>query len=817
MPVSIFIQTLNEEDNLPGLLDSVAWADDVVVLDSLSTDGTKRIAEERGCRWFERAYDGRGPHQNWAMEHIDFKHPWVFYLDADERMTPELKDEILAIAADPDETRVAFWCGRKNFFMGKWLKRSYPPGHIMRFFKPPHIRFARLANPVPTVDGEVGYLREHFLHDNFSKGLHEWLERHNRYSTYEAKETVRALRESPVRVRDLVARDPRHAPAGAQEPLVPAPIPAAPEVPLHVWSEARRPRRPRGPHVLHAPGDLRVPHLPEGPRDADRRGGRRRHLIRRGRRLARAGASPYAHGPMTFRLYNTLTKREEDFTPLDPGGKRVTFYSCGPTVYDYAHIGNFRSFLNADVLRRALALHGYDVEQVMNMTDVGHMTDDDVADGGGEDKMEVAARRLLEAKKSGTLPPDASVDPNDPYAIADYYIAAFLEDSKTLGLTIAFDADERPELMPRPTRYVEQMVALIERLIAADHAYVGSDGVVYFDVQSYPEYGRLSGNTPDAIRSGEGGRVNEATQDLKRHPADFMLWKPDPTHKMRWASPWGEGYPGWHLECSVMAMALLGEETGGVIDVHSGGEDNIFPHHECEIAQTCCATGEEHFARYWFHTRFLIVEGEKMSKSKGNFFTVRDMMKEGASPAAVRLELIKTHYRSNANFTKQGLKDAQRMIDRWKRLEAWLDAHADAALPETGPGPLAQAVEPFKQALGSDMNVAGAIGALNEAAGAHRTDADPPAGADGAPTYRSELEALRAMDSVLGVLSIQTEASVDAGDLDVELIERRIADRLAARASKDWAQADAIRDELLELGIAIKDGAEGTTWSRVVQ
>ena len=215
MPVSIFIQTLNEEANLPGLLDSVSFADDIVVLDSLSTDKTREIAEERGCRWFERAYDGRGPHQNWAMEHIEFKHRWVFYLDADERMTPELRAEIEAIAdkwesgeaskekGDP----VAYYCGRKNFFRGRWLKNSMPPGNIMRFFQPPLIRFERLANPVPTVDGEIGYLKQMFIHYNFSKGLHEWFERHNRYSLYEAKETMKALDGNPVKLGNLLAKD----------------------------------------------------------------------------------------------------------------------------------------------------------------------------------------------------------------------------------------------------------------------------------------------------------------------------------------------------------------------------------------------------------------------------------------------------------------------------------------------------------------------------------------------------------------------------------------------------------------------------------
>jgi len=208
MGISIFIQTLNEEDNLPGLLESVAWSDDVVVLDSLSSDRTKEIALAAGCRWFERKYDGRGPHQNWAMEHIDFKYKWVFYLDADERMTPELRAEIEAIANDSNETRVAFYCGRKNYFQGKWLKHSMPPGYIMRFFQPKLIRFERLANPIPVVDGKAGYLQEHFLHYNFSKGLSEWFERHNRYSTYEAIETVKSLDAGDFRPRELVSSDP---------------------------------------------------------------------------------------------------------------------------------------------------------------------------------------------------------------------------------------------------------------------------------------------------------------------------------------------------------------------------------------------------------------------------------------------------------------------------------------------------------------------------------------------------------------------------------------------------------------------------------
>lgn len=207
MPVSIFIQTLNEEANLPSCLDSVAWCDDIVVLDSLSTDRTEAICAERGCRFYARAYDGRGPHQNWAMENIEFKHRWVFYLDADEHMTPELRAEIERIADDTGEQRVAFYCGRRNIFMGRWLRHAMAPGQIMRFFRPAHIRFERLANPTPIIDGAHGYLKHHFIHYNFSKGLTEWFERHNRYSSYEAIETVRALRENPVRLRDCFARD----------------------------------------------------------------------------------------------------------------------------------------------------------------------------------------------------------------------------------------------------------------------------------------------------------------------------------------------------------------------------------------------------------------------------------------------------------------------------------------------------------------------------------------------------------------------------------------------------------------------------------
>ncbi len=534
------------------------------------------------------------------------------------------------------------------------------------------------------------------------------------------------------------------------------------------------------------------------------------------------------HPVQTLRIHNTLTRREEAVEP-HASGEPITFYSCGPTVYDDAHIGNFRSFLNADVLRRTLELLGHRVHHVMNITDVGHMTDDSNADGGGEDKMAVAGRRIAEAKKAGKLPPGTDVDPSSPGAIADFYAGRFLEDARALGLKVALEAHAHPkqadELMPRPTRCIPQMITMIERLVASGHAYVAGDGVVYFDVRSFPAYGALSGNTIDRLREGAGERISAENQAQKRHPADFMLWKPDMSHLMRWPSPWGEGYPGWHIECSAMARMLLGDE----IDIHSGGEDNIFPHHECEVAQSRCATGRPTFARHWFHTRHLVVEGEKMSKSKGNFFTARDLFAKGHTPAALRLELIRTHYRSNANFTVQGLADCQRMIDRWSRAHAELVARAAAGVAagagasgaagteaaaqpdESRPaGPFERALAAFTDALCDDLNVARAIAALNEACAA------PVSERDAACPHR-ELAALLAMDSVLGVLGRNhpAEHAPPAGDPGLaQEVERLIGERTAARAAKDWAESDRIRDALAAMGVAIKDGPQGTTWSR---
>ena len=499
---------------------------------------------------------------------------------------------------------------------------------------------------------------------------------------------------------------------------------------------------------------------------------------------------------MPMRLYNTLTKSTEEFKAIAADGT-VAFYSCGPTVYDDAHIGNFRSFLNADVLRRTLELFGHTVRHVMNITDVGHMTEDEDADGGGEDKMAVAGRRIAEAKKSGKLPAGAEIDAGNPYAIASFYADRFLEDARHLGLKVAIEERAHPELMPRPTRCIPQMIQLVEALIAHGNAYVASDGVVYFSVTSFPAYGQLSGNTLDALREGEGGRINAAHQAVKRHPADFMLWKSDPTHLMRWPSPWGEGYPGWHLECSAMARMLLGEE----IDLHSGGEDNIFPHHECEVAQSCCASGLQHFARVWFHTRHLQVEGEKMSKSKGNFYTARDLFARGVTPAALRLELVRTHYRTNSNFTLQGLRDCQRMIDRWCGAREALVGRTGG----DGVGPMQRALAEFKDSLGDDLNVARGLGALN-------TAINEPAAGDAL----LELNALDAINTVLGVFERNTLLEAATDDGLTAKVEALLEARRVARASKDFAASDRARDALTALGVRIKDGPQGTTWERAI-
>lgn len=580
---------------------------------------------------------------------------------------------------------------------------------------------------------------------------------------------------------------------------------------------------------------------------------------------------------MNFRLYNTLSKQIEDFRPGDP--ERITFYTCGPTVYDDAHIGNFRSFLAADLLRRWLesplctlakgdgSTHSGPrrVIHVMNITDVGHMTDDADADGGGQDKMMAAAQRIREAKKAGKLPENASVDPDDPYAVAEFYKTRFLEDARALGLKVALDAQTNPRLMPRATQHIDGMKRVIARLLDEGAAYAaGEPGrrAVYFDVRAYEAYGKLSGNTLDRLRGGAGGRVDESTQQEKRHPADFLLWKEDATHKMKWPSPqhpalagWGPGYPGWHIECTAMAFEVLlgahGEGGLGIasgnaeaqIDLHSGGEDNIFPHHECEIAQSCAFTHAPSFARHWFHPRFLMVDGAKMSKSKGTFYTPRELIGrviDGVriDESAIRLELIKTHYRANADFSLQGLKDSMRRILKWRSMAQNLHFTHEVDSHFISDHRLGQARNEVIESLSNDLNISNILGVLDKAASGYSGLA-PEDGDKGAfmrkllshpipanpwsleealnatksqSTYLQQLGTLHLIDNILGVIFRPVAKPQDTGiavylpgTTPSDEVEALLAARRDAKKAKDFARSDAIRDYLAGMGYAIKD------------
>lgn len=396
-----------------------------------------------------------------------------------------------------------------------------------------------------------------------------------------------------------------------------------------------------------------------------------------------------------MRLYNTLFRQKQVFVPLktDPDGTpHVRMYNCGPTVYDYAHIGNFRSFVFADLLRRYFEYKGWRVTQVMNITDVGHMTDDEADDG--MDKMEFALEKLA---------PELRDKIKTPYDLAKYYEEAFHEDRKLLRIQDA-------EHYPRATEHVDGMIEMVKTLLEKGHAYEVA-GNVYFDVSSFPNYGTLSGNTIDKLRAGARVEVNPE----KRHPADFALWKHDPSHLMKWDSPWGEGYPGWHLECSVMGEKYLGEE----FDIHTGGEDNIFPHHECEIAQSNATFGKE-CVKFWLHTRHLQVDGKKMSKSLGNFYTIRDLVEKGYGPDEIRYELMSTNYQQHMNFTLEGLKAAKNRIYRFRRTLSLIKSfyfHSDNIQQSDIDIKVKEKIKntesKFIQMMDNNLNVSGALGQVS--------------------------------------------------------------------------------------------------------
>lgn len=472
---------------------------------------------------------------------------------------------------------------------------------------------------------------------------------------------------------------------------------------------------------------------------------------------------------------NSLTRNLEEFHPLEPG--KVRMYNCGPTVYSHVHIGNFRSFLFADVLRRFLEFRGFEVTQVMNITDVGHLTQDDIEQG--EDKMLVAAQR----------------ERKTPWEIAEFYMNEFFEYVDLLNM-------RRAHRYPRATDHIPEMLELIRRLIDSGFAYV-VDGNVYFEVSRFPSYGRLSGNTIEKLRAGARIEVREE----KRHPADFALWKRDPRHLMQWDSPWGRGFPGWHIECSAMSMKYLGES----FDIHTGGEDNIFPHHESEIAQSEAATGRP-FVRTWMHARFLQVDGKKMSKSLGNFLTLRDLRARGVDPMALRYELISTHYRMQQNFTWDSLEASAKAVERLRGFRGRLVERLRAADPPPG-RPLRTAEEAagmlrrFGRALDEDLNVSPALAALHDFV---RTtnglmDSLGPTEAEAA------LQALAKADTVLGVLEREREKH----SLDEETL-RLVRQREEARGRRDFETADRIRGELRRRGVILEDTRDGTRW-RVVR
>ncbi len=463
---------------------------------------------------------------------------------------------------------------------------------------------------------------------------------------------------------------------------------------------------------------------------------------------------------MAIRFFNTYSRTLETFRPLDPAGRAVKMYTCGPTVYNYAHIGNFRAYIFEDLLQRHLESRGYEVERVMNLTDVDDKT--------------------IRGCLSAGLP------------LAEFtqkYKEAFFEDLQTLRIKPAgaFPAATDPV-------YIEKMISMIGGLIEGGFAYQAEDRSVYFRLRSFPDYGKLAHLNLEELRP--SGRVNSDEYE-KESIGDFALWKAwdEADGDVVWESPWGRGRPGWHIECSAMATQLLGPQ----IDIHCGGVDNIFPHHEAEIAQSECCTGLQ-FVRYWLHCAHLMVEGQKMSKSAGNFFTLRDLLGKGWTGREIRYALISVHYRLSLNFTLDGLAGARTALSRLDEWVARIGEHA-AGAPEAFDYP---AQEEFFNALDDDLNISGALGHLFDLIRESNRLLDQGAITPGQAA--SLLEWWQQVDAVLA-FSRETESVPKA---ILELVEARTA----ARAAKDWAASDRLRDEIDALGWAIKDTKQGSKLSR---
>jgi len=465
------------------------------------------------------------------------------------------------------------------------------------------------------------------------------------------------------------------------------------------------------------------------------------------------------------RLYNTMTRQVEPFVPAD--GRTVRMYTCGPTVYNPAHLGNFRTFLFEDLLRRVLRRAGWQVEQVMNLTDV-------------DDKI---IKRAMERGETITQ-------------VTEPVVGIFHDDRKYLRI-------EAAERYPKATESIPEMIALVERLMANGVAYLADDGSVYFGIDKFAQYGKLSRLDTRDIKA--GARV--AQDDYSKENAqDFALWKAakdeDEATGAAWDSPWGRGRPGWHLECSAMAMRFLGE----TLDIHCGGIDLVFPHHEDEIAQSEAATGQE-FSRFWCHGEFLLTNGAKMAKRIGNVATVNDLRSQGVSPAAFRLFAYNTHYRKALNLSADALESsiegARRVGDFWARLQS-----ASGGTPELAAA-ADELVREADEAFFDDLNAPAAIGALFTFVRRGNTELDRR-GTDVQAVEKARA-AFQSVNDVLDIVPDEEEAEPELA----AFVEERLASRRAARARRDFAAADAIRDELTGRGIAIEDGPQGTRWKKL--
>ena len=456
-----------------------------------------------------------------------------------------------------------------------------------------------------------------------------------------------------------------------------------------------------------------------------------------------------------IRLHNTLTRRTEPLVPLEPG--RVGIYTCGSTVYKYAHIGNLRTYLFGDLLHRTLEYLGYEVRYVKNITDVGHMRDDQLDAIDGEDKIERAAE----------------TEGKSPMEIADFYTEAWLEDEALLNIL-------RADVMPRATEHIGEMVSLTERLLENGLAYE-VDGTIYYDVSEFPSYGQLSGQKVEETHAGHRVEV----ESDKRDPADFALWKRAGERRlMKWPSPWGDGFPGWHIECSAMSLKHLGER----FDVHTGGIDLKFPHHEDEIAQSEGALRHP-VVSVWLHGEFLTMDDAKMAKSKGNIIRVADLPDLGYEPLAFRYLALTAHYRSKLDFTEDAMHAAASGLARLRRAAAGPDEPVDLSTE-----PMAGYRARFTDAVADDLATPRALAIAHEVA------------ADASLTDAQRRALLLDFDRVLG-LSLERPAEVEAPlpEGAEELLERRAA----ARAARDFAASDALRDELAALGVEVRDTPEG--------